>query len=328
LGLDGTHAYIFWSLEHRAGMAAGAAEVFMAAAPLAGGEASPPGRVALPSDPTPAYQSVAGAYGYRHLSLLPPGGERYASDYLLLPSPLATQGDELPVAVSARMQYRRGSEVQPVVAVYRQGELWAYQAPARAGGLALDGVLQADAQGNLHLAWTDFVKYGQYDLFYATTAAGPRQAIDRLTPHDLTLSALDFLWGVLSGLSLVPFVIFMVVPALLWVGIVYIFGSDDTLTEGSIRLALAFAVLLYLGAKLLLFSAVLSSPPLAGAIPASLLSVWVWAFPLLIALAALAAVVLYTRRSSRPTLLWGFIWFVAVDFFLSIALYGPSFFAR
>ncbi|MBC7224369.1 MAG: hypothetical protein H5T59_08885, partial [Anaerolineae bacterium] len=44
-----------------------------------------------------------------------------------------------------------------------------------------------------------------------------------------------------------------------------------------------------------------------------------------LALASLA-LALYARRSERPNLFWGFVWFAVVDIVLTLTLYGPAFF--
>jgi len=347
VGLDDTHAYVFWSLEHRTGLAEGTAETSYAAVPLDSSQASAPPvrRVLLPEASGPGagedtrleflplahpdsrrFDSRNPWYPHQPLTFRPPEVVGAYSRYQLMPAPLGYQGPSLPVAFAVQRQFRHTAEVEPMLALFEEGLLWGYQDAGRTGGLSMSPTLEADGEGNLHLVWIDFIKFGQYDVFYATTAPATRPAIDRATPHDVVLAILDFAWGMLAGLSLVPLVVIMVVPSLFWVAMVYIFGSDDDLAERGVQGALAIAVIMYLGTKFILFSSVLSFPPFLGSVPVAFAPVLMWGLPVAISLIAAIVVAVYARRAQRPSLFWGFICFVMVDAALTLTIYGPAFF--
>jgi len=347
VGLDDTHAYVFWSVEHRGGLAQGLAESFFAAVPLEGPSAEQPAvhQVLLPEQAGPGSGEVT---RLEFLPLAHPSTRKFDSrnrwyplqpmtfrspellgpysGYVLMAAPLPYQGPSLPVAFAVKEQFRRRAEVEPVLALFEGGGLWGHQQAARTGSLSLFPTLEMDAAGNLHLAWVDFKQFGQYQVFYATTAPEARQAIDRVTLRDAALAVADFAWGMLSGLSLIPLTVILLVPSLLWVGLTYIFGSGDDLAERGVQVSLGIAAALYLGMKALVFSSLLANPPFLGLVPAWAAPALTWGLPLAIVGAAAGATALYARRGARPSLFWGFAWFAGVDILLTLTLYGPAFF--
>lgn len=347
VGVDDTHAYVFWAVEHRGGLAQGMAETFFAAVPLqepAGAEPSvhqvllperagaESGEVArleflpLAHPSTRKFDSRNRWYPLQSMTFRSPESVGRYSGYILMPAPLGYQGPSLPVAFAVKQQFRRRAEVEPVLALFEGGVLWGHQEVGRTGGLTLHPTLEMDGQGNLHLAWVDLKQFGEYHVYYATTAPETRHAIDRTTPQDVLLAVVNFGWGMVSGLSLIPLTVILLVPSLIWVGLVYVFGSGDDLSERAVQWSLVVAVSLYLGMKALVFSTVLTNPPFLAAVPSWAAPVLVWGLPAGILALASLAIALYARRSERPNLFWGFVWFVVVDILLTLTLYGPAFF--
>ncbi|MBC7224773.1 MAG: hypothetical protein H5T59_10965, partial [Anaerolineae bacterium] len=288
VGVDDTHAYVFWAVEHRGGLAQGMAETFFAAVPLqepAGAEL-PVHQVLLPErasaqagevtrleflplahPSTRKFDSRNRWYPLQPMTFRSPEFVGRYSGYIVMPAPLAYQGPSLPVAFAVKQQFRRRAEVEPVLALFEGGVLWGHQEAGRTGGLTLYPTLEMDGQGNLHLAWIDLKQFGEYRVHYATTAPETRRAIDRTTPQDVLLAVVNFGWGMLSGLSLIPLTVILLVPSLIWVGLVYVFGSGDDLSERGVQWSLVVAVGLYLGMKALVFSSVLVNPPFLAAVP-------------------------------------------------------------
>ncbi len=346
VGLDDTHVYIFWSVEHRGGLAQGMAETFFAAVPLQGPPGVPTvGQVFLPEQvgaesgevtrleflslahpSTRKFDSRNRWYPLQPMTFRSPEFVGPYSGYVLMAAPLPYQGPSLPVAFAVREQFRRRAEVEPVLALFEGGALWGHQDAGRTGSLSLFPTLEMDAAGNLHLAWVDFRQFGRYDVFYATTAPRMRQALDRVTFQDAALAVVNFGWGMLSGLSLIPLTVILLVPSLLWVGLTYVFGSGDDLAERGVQVSLAIAAALYLAMKSFVFSSLLANPPFLGLVPAWAAPALTWGLPLAIVAAAAGATALYVRRSERPNLFWGFAWFAGVDILLTLTLYGPAFF--
>lgn len=347
VGLDDTHAYVFWSVEHRGGLAQGLAESFFAAVPLQQPTAERPSvrQVLLPEQVGPESSEVTRLeflplahpstrkfdsrnrwYPLQPMTFRSPEFVGPYSGYVLMPAPLAYQGPSLPVAFAVKEQFHRRAAVEPVLALFEGGALWGHQDAGRTGGLSMFPTLEMDAAGNLHLAWVDFQQFGEYQVLYATTAPEARRAIDRVTLRDAALAVVNFGWGMLSGLSLIPLTVILLVPSLLWVGMTYVFGSGDDLMERGVQASLAIAAALYLGMKFLVFSSLLANPPFLRLVPAWVAPILTWGLPLAIVTAAASATALYARRSERPNLFWGFAWFAGVDIVLTLTLYGPAFF--
>ncbi|MGC8837603.1 MAG: hypothetical protein ACP5UM_04215 [Anaerolineae bacterium] len=346
VGLDDTHAYVFWSVEHRGGLAQGLAESFFAAVPLREHAEQPTvHQVLLPEQAGPSSGEVTRLeflplahpstrkfdsrnrwYPLQPMTFRSPEFVGPYSGYVLMAAPLPYQGPSLPVAFAVKEQFRRRAEVEPVLALFEGGALWGHQEAGRTGSLSLFPTLEADAAGNLHLTWVDFKQFGEYHVFYATTAPGTRQALDRVTVRDAALAVVNFGWGMLSGLSLIPLTVILLVPSLLWVGLTYIFGSGDDLAERGVQISLAIAAALYLGMKFFVFSSLLANPPFLGLVPAWAAPALTWGLPLAILAAAAGATALYARKGARPNLFWGFAWFAGVDILLTLTLYGPAFF--
>jgi len=105
LGLDTEYVYIFWSLEHGAGVRAGTARLYYASFPL--GQASPLAPTLLRiSNLEPVYTSSQGEYNYRWLTY-PLGGQ--GSDFLAMPSIVEGQQqptlDELAVVFNVQVTF-------------------------------------------------------------------------------------------------------------------------------------------------------------------------------------------------------------------------------
>jgi hypothetical protein len=105
LGLDTEYVYIFWALEHGAGVRAGIARLYYVSFPL--GQASPLASTLLRiSNLEPVYTSSQGEYNYRWLTY---SLEGQGSDFLAMPSIVEGQQqptlNELAVVFNARVTF-------------------------------------------------------------------------------------------------------------------------------------------------------------------------------------------------------------------------------
>jgi hypothetical protein len=198
---------------------------------------------------------------------------------------------------------------------------------ARSGTFSWNPVLAHDERGDLYAAWLDTAGEGNYDAYLATTSPQLKAAINRFTAQDILLGAADTTWGMLSGLTLTPFVVIMLFLPIFWIALVYIFGSDDSLSEGGVRAVLVVAVLLYYGGKLLMFGPLMRFPPFLRIVPAQFAPALIYGVPVLIVALALGALLVYYRRAEQARLMWGFVVFAGVDALLTMVVYGPSFFS-
>ncbi|MDH7486200.1 MAG: hypothetical protein QHJ81_07960 [Anaerolineae bacterium] len=336
LGLDSSHVYIFWSAEYRGGLQAGSAETSWASFPLGRPDRSRTNQVLLPGEypglpfgrlPSPTWQARLTQRLLPDLWELPPEGVTRYSGFVYMPALAFGQWPELPVALSMMIRYRAHDYVQPVMALFQGGQLLGYQVAGRTRHFSLYPRLAGDQAGNLHLVWVDQAGWGNYEIIYATTAAAARAHLDRLDATDVLVGVVDTVWGMLSGLSLIPLLIPAVFVPLVCIVLYYIFGREDSLQEKGPRVVLLIALILYLGGKLLVLSPVFATVPLLDYTTGWLTPVMQWGSPVFVLALAVLALILYIRRAGRPSLFVGFLIFVLVDALLTLVLYGPGFFA-
>jgi len=352
IGIDDGHVYVFWSAEFRAGMQPGDSASYYVTFPKGQPRLTTSRQVRLPGvgdlpyadkdawieqlwrEKRPPFESRTGAIAppqtgslnYSQVFGLPPGGARHNSRNIAYPAPFNTDASEMLVLFSVRTEYRMQDDVQPGMALFMDGELIGYQLVARSSSLSWNCTARLDEAGNLYAAWPDMSGEGNYDVYVATTAPALTAGISRLTVKDAALGLVNIAWGMLSGLTLAPLVIMMFFLPLLWIGLVYIFGSDDSLLEWGPRIAFLIAALLYYAGKLVLFSTVLAFPPLMGAVPEQFREILQFSLPVAILALAFGVLLIYARRSEKPILFWGFFTFALSDALFTMLLYGPGFF--
>jgi len=241
LGLDANNVYIFWSLEKRGGLGAGTASCYRLSFPLGQPSAREVSTVRIPPISNPLYIAREGAYNYRWLA--PPLGE-WSSEFVHMPTPLGGQRSELAVALGVKVQpvskaqleqiaivqfheeafwpgdrgpvaIGFGPQVQVALAIFADGELKGYQIATRTKAMSLQPSIAVDAASNLHLAWLETAGFWRFDIYYATTSPQAKAWLDRTSPQDVLLRAIDLGWGMLSGLTLVPFMVVWIFPPLL-----------------------------------------------------------------------------------------------------------------
>ena len=344
LGLDTEYVYIFWSLEHGAGVRAGTARLYYASFPL--GQASPLAPTLLRiSNLEPVYTSSQGEYNYRWLTY-PLGGQ--GSDFLAMPSIVEGQQqptlDELAVVFNVQVTFgvkaSKSSirdlettgpglkpEIQLAMAVFTKGKMKGYELAANTGSVSMRPNLVVDPASNLHLAWIDAAGFGRYDVYYATTSPEAKAWLDRTSPQDVLLKAAELGFGMLSGIALLPLAGFWVLPPLIWMGLFYLLAGEEELELKRVKLALGIAIALYLGAKLVFLPIFLFHVPFLDQVPPQFSPALVFGVPLIILALALAAMYAYTRRTEEATLFRAFFVFALTDALLSLAIYAPSFFS-
>ncbi len=341
IGLDRNHVYIFWSVEYRSGLSAGGAETNWVSFPIGQPEASHSNQVRLPGSyrglplriaPTPVWEyRIAATSGkvLPDLMELPPEGVERFSGYVYMPAVPLQPMEHLPVMLSMMVEGKARNTVQPILAVFSEGRLAAFQLVAQTPDFSLYPSLEVDAQGEMHAAWVDQVDFGRYDVFYATTAPEAAAHLNRLDVADVVSGLANTIWGMVSGFTLVPIMMTILVLPLLWIGAFYVFGpGDDLLHVRSVRVVLAVGVVIYLAVKFIVLGPLLAEVPLLSRMPGAWAAVWFWAVPLTVSALSALAVVLYARRAARASLFGGFFVFILCDTLLTLMVCGPSFFAQ
>ena len=332
LGLDVNNVYVFWSFEKRSGLEPGTARMDYVSF-LPGQPSSPKtSAVMIPPIANPDYvPDDEGAYHYQWLAS--PLGE-WSSDFTHMPAPAAGQRSEIAVALGVKVQTasrvasgRFRPQVQLAVAIFADGELRGYQIAANTKTMSLRPSIAVDSASDLHLAWIDTAGFWRYDVYYATTSPQARAWLDRTSPQDVLLRGLDMSWGMFSAIVLVPLTVVWIFPPLFWIVLYYIFSGQDDLRTRRAQVALGIAVVLYLGAKLLLLPGLLLYVPFLEQVPARFSSAIVLGLPLVTLAFALVVVYAYARRAEGGTLFKGFIILALTDALLSLTIYSLGVFA-
>jgi len=188
--------------------------------------------------------------------------------------------------------------------------------------------LAVDRGDNLHLAWIETAGILEYDVYYAAAAPVARQWLDRTTADDMAMGAADILFGVLSGVGLLPVAGVWTFPPLIFLVLFFIFGGSEELSRRPARVAFAAAIAIYVGMKVLLLPGLFGGTPFLYAVPLGWATTVSIAVPVLILLLALVAVYIYTRRAERATIFRAFLLFALIDVALTLVLYAPGFFGR
>ena len=329
LGLDDTTVYVFWSLERRGGGLQGAgAEAWYLSFPLGRPAESKRQQIKLPTTSQPSYAAHQGPYNYTSLHYLDSQETIYGSDFVYMPAVVPGQREELPVMLMVKISTRTKARPQPVMAVFADGVLTGYQLVALTDSASTQPNVVADNDANLHATWTDLGGAWEFQVYYATTAPTAAAWLNRTSTADVLNRAFDLIWGVLSGISLIPVTGVWIMPALIWTVIYYVLTGEDDLSFWKAKIGLGTAVLVYLAAKLILLPSFLLYVPGLDQVPEQFASLLVLGVPLLIMGIALGAVYVYQRRAEHATLFPAFFVLVLTDVVLTLIVYSPSIFRQ
>jgi hypothetical protein len=331
IGLDERHVYVFWSVQNLGGgltptSAFAYYVTFEISAPPDG-----PIRTRVISVPTatrPDYAERAGLErGLAELAEMP-SSAAYGSDFVNTPVTVTGQGAELPVAYSVLTESRAESQIRVASVLLSDGAPVGYQLASQTSTASLMPAL-AEAPGpagGLHLTWLDTEGFKEYAVFYATTVPEARRWLDRTSNADLALSAGELVFGVFSGLGLLPIAGVWTFPALIWVVGYFIATGHEDLVRLGTQVGFAVAVLIYVAVKILLLPGLFIGTPFLHRVPAAWAVVLGIAVPSVLLAVALGVVYLYSRRAERATIFVAYLIFALTDVGLTLVLYSPGFF--
>jgi hypothetical protein len=331
LGVDERNVYVLWSVQNMGGGLT-PTSAFSFYVTFARGEAalSRTRTIGIPADARPTYRDLPStSHGLAELVPLGAGGAG-GSDFVNTPATVAGQRGELPVALSVLTQSRADSQIRLATAILAKGELVGYQLASKSLTASLMPSLAAraatDQEVGLHLAWLDTAGFKEFDVYYATTASEARQWLDRTSTDDLVMGAADLLFGVFSGLGLLPIAGIWTFPAMVWVVVFFIATGREEMVRTPTRVGFALAVVLYVGVKILLLPGLYVGTPFLHRVPAGWAVALGIAVPTLMLCVALAAVYIYARRAERATIFVAYLVFALTDVVLTLVLYSPGFF--
>jgi hypothetical protein len=326
LGLDSRYGYLIWTIEHRAGLAAGTVEGWYAFFPLEKPQPTTPIAFSLPAVEEPIYAEYESPYGYHHLMILS-ARLLSTSDLIDMPATIETQGEELPVAFRLNVNYGYDRKLQIGMAVFKEGRLVGYQLAGKSGYHSSRPTLLADDEGNLHLAWIEATGGGSTHLYYASTSPLVKAHLDRLTGEDLLSGAAKMTFGSILGLLLVPLIALALAPPLIWGFFCTVVIRFDDLGTGRGKIGLALGLLIYLVSKLVMLPSFFSYVPFSAwfpLLPSSLSPLLMVGIPLLISGVAAAIAVWFVRRMESKELFVALLAFALPDALLTLMVYSPS----
>ncbi|HIQ00353.1 TPA: hypothetical protein EYH33_07485, partial [Candidatus Bipolaricaulota bacterium] len=301
LFLSRERLYAAVGLEHRGGELAGTAEVVLAAFPH-----PEPSQVASYRLSLPGVFPQEHPYEWEGLVLAPLSfPEAIRPTDLYQPRGVPGVGELGLLVVGAKLYSGGQGQVQPVLVAFRDGVPFAWTPIAKTRSFTYFTGLRASSRG-WHAAWVDMLGYGEYRIYYASTAEGEQDLLNRLGLDDAVYFLGTIAMGLVGGLALIPLFLMAGVPGLALLFFHYAVGGEDSLRYRWPKVLLVLGLLPYLVLKLALagtfggvpFAQWMSQP--AAHLAASVL-------PFIPSLLGLGAMLIYWRKVGEPTLLpaWG-----------------------
>lgn len=323
MGLDGTRVYMFWTISIRTGPEAGAVDTFYAHFPYGAPDALQRDSLVgaalpeLPYEPVPDGVFQAGP----RVNL----AEQPLSPDTMDVATVATAVDELAIAFTNPVQHQfRKIARQTATMFLRDGASTGYQLLSFTVPASDVPYLAADEALYLYITWVERADTGGFTVYFASSAPDVRAALGRVNGQDVSHMLSETVFGMLAGLVLTPFVIF------LWsVGgfVVYFLTGFLRRNESEIGTAVSLGLTIvgYWAVKLLSLPGLRSYVPFSAWVPR--IPPWMQAplqfgVPLAITLFAIwvAWYAIFRRGSRSP--LYFFLTFAAVDGALTMAVYG------
>jgi hypothetical protein len=332
LGLTSQHLYALWGIEHRSGLAAGSLEAYYVGAPLGTRDFSEPVRFGAPEDANINYAPYRGSLDIRELAPLQTGRVYFNGATLNFVTP-SSQLAELPVILTLNV-LRGFNPVRKIsLLLFADGKPKGYAVVGQTDQGSLFPSLAADGRGDLYITWFDQGATGSRNatIYFASTTPEAKSNLDRWTPQDVVLSLINSVWGMSSGLGVIPLALAWSIPGLLFAAVFQLLRVDADMSFLPEKIAMGCAVVLYLAFKLTLLPGTFVYVPFSAWVPmmpellAMILRV---ATPVLILMFALGLSYYLIVRTNQRQLLWMYIFFVFADIAATVVLYGPSFFGQ
>jgi hypothetical protein len=318
IALEEEWGYCAAGFEYRTGNLAGTAEVWVCAFLLNHPSQASTYQLKLPSWFPDDYPLEAEGL---LLAPVPPGHTIRPAD-LYHPRGIPGGRGVALLSCGAKLVRRGKLQVQPAVVAFEDGRPLGWAPVARSSNFSYFTVLRRSDRG-WHVAWLDMLGYGEYRLYYASTAPGERPRLDRLGWDDVAYFAGTVASGLVGGLAFLPLLLVTSVPGLGLLFVHYLRGGEESLRHWWPKVLLALAILPFLIVKVVLtgtFGGVPFSPWLSLEAAQAAARV----LPFIPSLLGLAALFIYFRRAGEPTLFPAWATFVLADMAFTVLILGPS----
>ncbi len=324
LGIDSSHAYLFWTVQPVSQEYAGRLRSQYLSIPLT----DPADRSAEQSLRVPRDAGLD--YGITGGDL--PSGPRVALDSGSggVPTALAINSqsaEELVIAAQASVRYKYQRSAYQVGTIYlHEGEAQEYQLLSFSESGGFRPAIISDNAGQLYLSYLEPAAPG-FHVYLAATAPDLRAALAGIQAADLRRMLLDTLFGMVLGIIFSPlFLLLWLLAPLAVLGLSWgLQRMAGNLGAAGKLISLGPALIAFWAAKLYTFVGYLSYVPFSSWIP--VLPDWLdgplrIGVPLAIAALALSIAWRIIRRQESFSALAFFLIYAGIDGLLSLAIYG------
>ncbi|HHH82749.1 MAG TPA: hypothetical protein ENL35_07150 [Chloroflexi bacterium] len=333
LGIDKSHAYIFWSLTFFTGPEAGTSQAYYVHFPRA--SFAPVSRERLLSIPW-SYNLTYEAAESANLNSgrrVPLGASfQGGGTYIIQIRPNVHAAEEQAVVFQARTEYLMRKVQSQVGALYLSGEQpTGYQQLSFTPGQSSTPFLASDAQGNLYLTWLEKGDLPGWAVYFASTAPGIRSQFSRMTADDVGRISADTLFGLATGALLIPVAIAWILPSTIALALVNrILAALRWQQRGAQVLALTLGILALWALKLGFLPGMLTYAPFSAwmpFLPTQIYGPLRTGVPAAIALISLWIAFRYGSQPGELPTFRLFLAYALVDGVLTMAVYGVLIYA-
>lgn len=319
IGLQPGWVYVAVGFEFRGGEVAGSAEVRVVSFPAGSPHEVEQLSLRLPGGfPEEHSVEVDGL----DLAPLPPQLAIRPTD-LYMPRGVGGAGNLALFVMGARLYRRTSGQVQPVVVALDAGNPVAWTPIAASSDFTYFTELRRSQRG-WHAAFLDMLGYGEYRLYYASTAPGERERLDRVGWDDWVHFLGTTASGMVGGLALIPLFIMASVPGLVLIFLHYLVGGEESLRFRWPKVLLVLGLLPYVILKIVLAST-FGGVPFSDWLARPTAHLVGLILPFVPSFLAVGALLVYVRRAVEPSLFPAWAVFVATDMAFTVLILGPAF---
>ena len=330
LALDDHNVYFLWSQISRSGNSAGSVSSKYVTMPHDGETTGSPIDLSFPYGYNLNYSPFDDFFqvGARALPenlntrTRPTVIESFANSY---------QASELVVSVRSNIPYLRNKTAHQIgLAFFNEGQITSFQLLSFTPGNSELSTIQADSGGYLHSSWLEQNQGNDFRVYYSSTRPEAKAALNELGQEDAIRLGGNTLFGLLSGLALIPVTLLWGLgPVLVFFFLGFLRNENEPITAPGTLTTLLAAVSVFTFIKLFTLPSLTTHVPFSGWIPilpAALGEILRVVLPIGIGLFALfmAWRGTYGRKNNSP--LFFIFYFILWDGIPTIAIYGGLFF--
>lgn len=329
IALTDDEVFIFWTTEIKTGRQAG--EIVSSYVSFAQGQEEhfiSGQRIIVPrsADLDYAYESDDSFISGPRLAWSP---EDNGTTQILQLTPNTSLADQIVLALRARVSHRSQPELSQIGLLFFDGaDFESYQLITTTQAASVNPTLVSGLDGNLYMSWLEKSPSGENVIYLATTSPEMRTTFDEISGDDVKIMLSETIFGMLSGIAFVPFVLIWLVPPLLLVALTTkVRRPEDDLFAPRTLISLGISVAGYWLLKLGMVPTLRTVVPFLvwiPVIPASWQIILRFGIPVLISGLGLFFAYRSTYRRDRKSPFLFMVIFAIVDGLLTMAVYGHS----